>query len=458
MRGVSLYTLLYALSVVLINPWGESVGAIWTAPKVYILTAILLLNLFSLVRYGRSSLGTAWRRAALLWAALLSVGLATTFVSPAPQRSFLGQSALGDGWLYWALVAGVVLSNALLLRAKPALFRAQLLGLLLGGGLFALSIFPQVFSDTVDYTATSGQKVGVQRLESGIHTEYQPIGLTSSRGHASVVVALTLMLALVSLSRGWARPGLPWSVLGAAGVALWFTDSRGGVAAALLGLLYLGGWALKTRRKGAPFAAALLLLVLGWGVYAGAGALTRVQARDMPELRASVSELTSGRLEMWRQALWAVRQRPVRGYGFGGFGTAWPYIATREDDPEDVRSHKVLWIGDETYSYRSGGEVYVRTIPTFHDKAHTLVLDWLLAVGVVGFALYAGLLGYLLLITARGPAAPLEVLTVAYLGFTLTWYDAAQFSHLAFWGLSVGLGFAGLGTNIDALTDRDEQL
>ncbi len=50
--------------------------------------------------------------------------------------------------------------------------------------------------------------------------------------------------------------------------------------------------------------------------------------------------------------------------------------------------------------------------------------------GAAGFTFYAALLGYLLLVTARGPAAPLEVFTVVYLGFTLTWYDAAQFSHL----------------------------
>ena len=38
------YTTLFALSLVLINPWGAPFGGIWTTPKVYIVIALALLS------------------------------------------------------------------------------------------------------------------------------------------------------------------------------------------------------------------------------------------------------------------------------------------------------------------------------------------------------------------------------------------------------------------------------
>ena len=49
-----LYTLLYALNLTVINPWGETIGAIWTAPKVYTLIALLSLNASLLFRARRT--------------------------------------------------------------------------------------------------------------------------------------------------------------------------------------------------------------------------------------------------------------------------------------------------------------------------------------------------------------------------------------------------------------------
>ncbi|VXD25190.1 hypothetical protein PL8927_840008 [Planktothrix serta PCC 8927] len=40
-----LYTLLLALSVILINPWGDNRGEIWTYPKIFAVLLITLLNL-----------------------------------------------------------------------------------------------------------------------------------------------------------------------------------------------------------------------------------------------------------------------------------------------------------------------------------------------------------------------------------------------------------------------------
>ncbi|MEG3974292.1 hypothetical protein QT970_06690 [Microcoleus sp. herbarium8] len=41
----TLYTILFALSIILINPWGSSRGLIWTSPKVLIIWLIVGVNL-----------------------------------------------------------------------------------------------------------------------------------------------------------------------------------------------------------------------------------------------------------------------------------------------------------------------------------------------------------------------------------------------------------------------------
>ncbi|WP_407884996.1 hypothetical protein [Scytonema sp. NUACC26] len=60
------------------------------------------------------------------------------------MRSLLGQEQMGDGLLYWILIAIFTLSNTLLLRLHPELARSQLQGLVIGGVVLAISIFPQV--------------------------------------------------------------------------------------------------------------------------------------------------------------------------------------------------------------------------------------------------------------------------------------------------------------------------
>ena len=436
------FTLVYALSVAAINPWGVTQGEIWVWPKVLALVVALLLNLKVLARRGRTvKVEAPWRRIALFWGALLLVGLVSTLLSPAPRRSLLGQTIYGDGLLYWLLLAGLVLTNALAVRADPRIFRAQLRGLLLGGVVFAASMFPQLVDKSIDYTTRSGQftPTSSELLKSQVHVAHQPVGLSSHRGHASVVTALTSLLALVALLRGWLSAKLAVPVLLVSSLALWFSDSRGGLLAALIGLLYIGWYVVKSGRGRALFAATLGVLVLSGGVYWLLQRNADIQVRELPSVTEDVDSLTSHRSELWQEAVWAFLQRPLLGYGFDGFGTALPFVHARSDP--SIR--EVLKIGDVYYNYSDGSSVRRGHIEEFYNKAHNVVLDWLVSVGVLGAALYAALVLYLLVVTARSSVAPLEVLTVAYLAFTLTWYDSAQFTFLGFWGLSVGLGFAG---------------
>lgn len=48
------YTFLYALSIIAINPWGDSEGPIWVLPKVLVLTAVLMLNGIIIFRHART--------------------------------------------------------------------------------------------------------------------------------------------------------------------------------------------------------------------------------------------------------------------------------------------------------------------------------------------------------------------------------------------------------------------
>ena len=435
-------TFIYILCVAAFNPWGADQGEIWVWPKVLALTVALLLNLIVIVKQGATvKVDASWRRVAVLWGALLVVGLAATLLSPAPRRSLLGQTIYGDGLLYWFLLAGLMLTNALAVRADPHVFRAQLRGLLLGGVVFAASMFPQLADKSIDYTAGSGvfTTTNPELLLSGVHIAHQPIGLSSHRGHASVVTALTSLLALITLLRRWLSPWLTVPTLLVSSLALWFTDSRGGLLAALIGLLYLGGFVVRSGRGRVLFAATLGVLALSGGSYWLLQREADIEVRELPALTENVNSLTSNRSELWQQALWAFLQRPLLGYGFDGFGTALPYIHARSDPS----IQEVLNIGDVYYSYSDGMQVHRGHIEEFYNKAHNVVLDWLVSVGIAGAALYAALVLYLLVMTARSSVAPLEALTVAYLAFTLTWYDSAQFTFLGFWGLSVGLAFAG---------------
>jgi hypothetical protein len=185
-----IYTFLFSLSIILINPFGTMRGEIWTQPKVFTILLICILNGLNLWEERKNlKPPQSWKINKLLWEIFLGIGLISTLISPYPIRSLLGQEQMGDGLLYWLLIAIFTLSNALILRIYPELARSQLIGLIIGGVILALSIFPQILNWHIDYTATSGQLIQSNILASTIFQGHQPIGLYSHRGHASFVLA-----------------------------------------------------------------------------------------------------------------------------------------------------------------------------------------------------------------------------------------------------------------------------
>lgn len=100
-RSTIVYTLLFTLSIIIINPWGSSRGEIWTQPKCAVLALIAICNLYLLWKSGETlHIPKSWFTSKLLWEIFLLIGFISTLLSPFPLRSLFGQDQMGDGWLY----------------------------------------------------------------------------------------------------------------------------------------------------------------------------------------------------------------------------------------------------------------------------------------------------------------------------------------------------------------------
>ena len=476
------YGLLCALSLVAINPWGRPRGEIWTDPKVYAVIALALLSwsvlLVQLVRFIMQRLGhgrlsrfyppPAWGWAAFLWAAYLGFGLLSVYFSPVKtSNALMPNNEMGDGWVYWAYVAAFVLGNALVLKRFPQLFRAQLYGFLVAGLVTGLAVIAQTIDWRLDFTATMGKVVpGSARvgglLYSNIYGGQMPIGLTSHRGHAGFIVAAIAVLVLVGMVRGWVakRYGWPLYLLLLAGVYL--TSTRGAQAAFIAGLIYLLIRFWRTQKARQIVLLAFIPLVLGGAGLLGAVALGVPNAtRSLPPLAMLSSNpdaFTSFRLDYWRIAADGIRERPLLGWGYNGFGLAFPYVNNFEKKFKrnlELRGNKAIEIdtlrGTDHYYFR-----YIGTDGLLHlgrvlsNKAHNLILDVWVSLGLGGLITYLLLLGVFLGVTARGEGWGLEAVAVVYLVYTLTWFESAQFSHLTWWVFSAGLAMQRLPQGVVA--------
>jgi len=411
-----LYTLLFALSIILINPWGSSRGEIWTHPKVFAVLLITLLN-FSILWTKRFDIiiPRHWKISKLLWEIFLGIGLISTMFSPFPLRSLFGQNEMGDGWLYWLLIAAFTLSNTLLLRHCLSIAIPQIQGLLIGGVILALSIFPQVLNWKIDYTVTTAQLLRDNILVSTIFQAQQPIGLYSHRGHAAFVLAAVVILAIVAWQWRWISDRNFIICLVLIIPALLLTQTRAAVLALLVATAYLLG------RKYYKLLIPVALICL---VVIGITTSTR-QIAGLP----AIKQITSDRIYLWQLSGLGIVQRPLLGWGFDGFGIAYPYIYNQQWTP------RIVQLNEFSFDYVNK-EGQVGTKPIISSKAHNLILDKILSVGVAGMLCYGALLSFCLWRVMLSPSRGMEVVAYCYLLFTLTWFECAQFTYLAWWALS----------------------
>ena len=428
-----LYTLLYALCITLINPWGASRGLIWTAPKVLVIWLIVGVNL-SIIWEKRKAvtIDENWFNSLKLWGLFISIGAISTLASPFPLNSFLGQDQMGDGWLYWVALALFTLSNTLLLKLHPQLLSSQLQGLLIGGITVALSTIPQIIDWRIDYTATMGQIIRPDVNASSIFQGQQPlaqpaptgatptkrIALYSHRGHAAIALATIAILSITGRLGKLTSDRLTAIALIIIAPALIFTTTRAAILGLATALFYKFGWQYKKLFAGVTLISCIA--IVGMTV-----------TRPLDWSKPSVQQVMSSRSPMWNLSLRAIKKRPLFGWGFDGFGIAYPYIRNPK------KTSIVVNLDEFTYDYITiNGQVSTREIPTY--KAHNLILDTTLSVGIIGLISYAGLWGYYICSAIKSPFYGFEAAAIAYLVFALIWFDSAQYSHIPWWALSIG--------------------
>lgn len=407
----NLYTLLYAFSLILINPWGGSRGEIWTQPKVFVVLLIVLSNLSFLWEERKLlTFSRQWKVCLILWGVFLTVGAISTLNSPFPERSFWGQDQMGDGWLYWLLIAIFSLSNRLLLKLHPELFRCQMRGLLIGGAVVAVSVFPQVFNWQIDYTATSGQLVANDVLASTIFRGQQPVALFSHRGHAAIVLALTAIICAVAWKRKLISGRTSTLALFLILPALLFTNTRTAILSLIISLSYLLG---RQYYKQLIPAIAIGLVAIS--------AMTFTRPLDWN--RVSVAQVMSSRSPLWEMAVRGIQKRPLFGWGFNGFGIAYPFVANPNKVPEIVN------LGQFSYDcIAPNGQVRTEIIPSY--KAHNWILDTAISTGILGAIASFALWGYCLYCAIVSLNTDLSAVAIGYLTFILPWFECAQYAQV----------------------------
>jgi len=418
----SLYTLLFALSIILINPWGVSRGLIWTAPKVLVICLIIALNLSILWKKRQAlTIDKSWVNSLKLWAIFISIGAISTLASPFPLNSFLGQNQMGDGWLYWLLIATFTLSNTLVLKLHPEEVRSQLLGLIIGGIILALSTIPQIIDWRIDYTATMGQIIRADVNASSIFQGQQPIGLYSHRGHAAIALATIAVISLIGWRWKLTSDRFTAIALIIITPTLIFTSTRAAILGLVIALLYKFGRQYKKLLAGVILISSIA--ITGMTV-----------TRPLDWSKPSIQQVMSSRSPMWALSLRGLKKPPLFGWGFDGFGIAYPYIRNPKKTPIVVN------LDEFTYDYITiNGQVRTREIPTY--KAHNLILDTTLSIGILGLISYAFLWGYYIYLAIKSFFHGMEAIAIAYLVFALTWFECAQYAHIPWWTLSIGGAF-----------------
>ncbi len=414
----TLYTILFTLSIILINPWGSSRGLIWTSPKVLIIWLIVGVNLALLWEQRKAlTIPRQWKISLILWTIFLSIGAISTLQSPFPLTSFFGQDQMGDGWLYWLLIATFTLSNSLLLTVHPQLINSQFQGLLIGGIILSVSIFPQIIDWRIDYTATMGQIIKADVNASSIFQGQQPIGLYSHRGHAAIVLALIVITAIVGWFWRFTTTKLTAITLILTVPALLLTSTRSAILALMVASVYL------LRGKYYKIIAGIIPIAII------AIAIMTV-TRPLDWSKPSIGQIMSSRSPMWTLSARGIKKRPLFGWGFDGLGIAYPYIRNPQVTPI------VINLNEFTYDYINiKGEISTREISTY--KAHNWILDTTLSVGILGLVAGIILWGYYVCLALNSSMRGVEAVAIAYLIFTFTWFDCAQYAHIAWWTMSL---------------------
>lgn len=331
---------------------------IWTTPKVAVLWLAVLGAL------GFWAFWCAERRAwpprfRSLWPAAayaIAAAIATAF-SLSPRMSLVGLSERYGGLLPLLLYIGAMVALVGLWWERPERSRTLMVAVAASAMAQALAVLLQQAG--IDRTLWEGPVPGTLY-------DYPP-GLQGhsnfAGAHLGIAVAALVYLIRTGRSRRW-RAALG-AGLGIDALALWYTRSRGGMLAAILGLAAM---ALANRRrplrawvKAGAAAGAVAVLLAGTliGLRADSGAPSG-EAAETDLLRTRTLDL---RLTYWAAALRILADHPIVGTGLDTFYAYYPAYRPASDG--------------------SGLDARIGV-----DKPHNVVLERATDSGVLGLAAY----------------------------------------------------------------------
>ena len=340
------------------------------------------------------------RRSAILWcfAAALAAMAAADALSDDPARSLFGNFVRMEG--YWTLLhlfAIFVVASAVLSTERR------------WTRYFATSVAASVLVAAFGLAQRWGYLAapwGTGRIDATF-------------GNPAYLAAYLLMHAflagflLVRAGGIFARAALACACALDLAV-LWLTATRGaavglaaGIVVAALAIASSAGERASARRLAALAAALVILGSAGFVVIRHAPLVARSAMLERFAAIGPGDATVDLRFRIWRIAWQAIRDRPVLGWGQENFVLA----VDRHFDP--AIAHDSEWV----------------------DRAHNLVLDWLVAGGAVGGLAYLSLFAAAAWLLWRGPRAPgdalLGGLLAGYFVATLFLFDGTM-SYLLF--------------------------
>jgi O-antigen ligase len=277
--------------------------------------------------------GSEWPRS---WIVLLLAGPIAVTLTALANRA--GLVAVGGVLRWWTYVFYFVALRLAYPNAAAVERLCRLLAVLGGleGGLVVLqSLFGDVFFDT-------------SQLPSA---KWHAFGTLGNPNWTGAFLAATLPFALVQL----ARPNLStrrvgaWLAAAALVSGLVVTFARGAWLAAIVGVAVVVSMSAAARRGRvlAPIAAGLVI------------GMAAALAAHGDEVVASLTrgESIGGRVRMWRVTIDMIAERPLLGWGLGGFAAAYPAhqaaLLARSDEQTvtDITDHpheEYLYLSAET--------------------------------------------------------------------------------------------------------------
>lgn len=140
--------------------------------------------------------------------------------------------------------------------------------------------------------------------------------------------------------------------------------------------------------------------------------------------------ILTGRNWHYIESIEGIKQRPLIGYGFPGYGIGYMYF-------NHPHASYRIYEGDRIYSFIRKTDNKFITAKTPRSKAHNIILDKWLEVGVMGVIVY-------LILLLKGGNNRLNY----YIIWLLFWYTSGQYDHL-FWLFKNSLSSTQLPTNKD---------